>query len=70
MKKNNIFVLSLLAGLCLPASAQQDSIALTGNAFVDQTIDVGAQKVFSREQSTSSASVITRETPSLVRETV
>ena len=61
MKKNNIFVLSLLAGLCLPASAQQDSIALTGNAFVDQTIDVGAQKVFSREQSTSSASVITRE---------
>lgn len=41
MKKKNIFALTLLAGICLPAVAQQDS---TGIAFVDQTIDVGAQK--------------------------
>ena len=61
MNKRNIFVLSLLAGICLPAAAQQDSTALTGNAFVQQTIDVGAEKTFSREQSTSAASVITRE---------
>lgn len=61
MNKRNIFVLSLLAGICLPAAAQQDSTALTGNAFVQQTIDIGAEKTFSREQSTSAASVITRE---------
>ena len=58
MKKRNIFVLSLLAGLGLPAAAQTDS---TGIAFVDQTIDVGAQKTFSREQSTASVSVITSD---------
>jgi len=61
MKKRNIFVLTLLAGIALPAAAQQDSTALTGNAFVDQTIDVGAQKTFTREQSTAAVSVITRE---------
>ncbi|MBQ2129155.1 MAG: SusC/RagA family TonB-linked outer membrane protein, partial [Prevotella sp.] len=58
MKIKNIFVLSLLAGISLPAAAQQDS---TGIAFVDQTIDVGAQKTFSREQSTASVSVITKD---------
>ena len=61
MKKRNIFVLSLLAGSVLPAAAQQDSATLKGNAFVEQTIDVGAQKVFTRELSTASASVITNE---------
>ena len=62
MKKRNIFMLTLLAGICLPAAAQQDSTMLTGDAFADQSIDVGAQKVFTREQSTAAASVITRET--------
>lgn len=62
MKKRNIFMLTLLAGICLPAAAQQDSTMLTGDAFADQSIDVGAQKVFTREQSTVAASVITRET--------
>ena len=61
MKKRNIFVLSLLAGSVLPAAAQQDSTTLKGNAFVEQTIDVGAQKVFTRELSTASASVIINE---------
>ncbi len=61
MNKKNILALSLLAGVCLPAAAQQDSTALTGNAFVDQAIEVGAEKTFTREQSTASVSVITRD---------
>ena len=56
MKKRNIFVLTLLAGLSLPAVAQQDS---TGISFVDQVIEVGANKDFSRAQSTAAVSVIT-----------
>ena len=56
MKKRNIFVLSLLAGLSLPAAAQQDS---TGIGFVDQVIEVGANKDFTRAQSTAAVSVIT-----------
>jgi TonB-dependent SusC/RagA subfamily outer membrane receptor len=54
-KVKNIFMLSLLAGFCLPAAAQQDS------TFTRQTIDVGAEKTFSREQTTAAASVITRD---------
>ena len=61
MNKRNIFVLTLLAGICLPAAAQQDSTAQSDKAFASQTIDVGAEKTFSREQSTSAASVITRD---------
>ncbi len=56
MKKKDIFVLSLLAGISLPAAAQQDS---TGIDFVDQVIEVGANKDFSRVQSTAAVSVIT-----------
>ncbi len=56
MKKKNIFMLSLLASLCLPAAAQQDS---TGYAFQDQVIEVGANKNFTRGQSTAAVSVIT-----------
>ena len=59
MKKRNIFVLSLLAGLSLPAAAQQDS---TGISFVDQVIELGANKNFTRAQSTASVSVISNET--------
>ena len=59
MKKRNIFVLSLLAGLGLPAAAQQDS---TGIDFADQVIEIGANKDFSRAQSTASVSVITSKT--------
>lgn len=55
-KVKHIFVLSLLAGLGLPASAQQDS---TGMAFADQVIEVGANKDFTRSQSTAAVSVIT-----------
>jgi TonB-linked SusC/RagA family outer membrane protein len=56
MKKRNIFVLTLLAGISLPAAAQKDS---TGISFVDQTIEVGANKDFTRAQSTAAVSVIT-----------
>lgn len=62
MKKRNIFVLTLLAGICLPAAAQQDSTTLTGNAFSDEKLDIGANKVFTRAQSTASVSVIKNET--------
>ena len=49
-------MLSLLAGLSLPAAAQQDSTAVS---FVDQVIEVGANKDFTRAQSTAAVSVIT-----------
>ncbi len=56
MKKSNIYMISLLAGFCLPAAAQQDS---TGIDFADQVIEVGANKDFTRAQSTAAVSVIT-----------
>ncbi len=55
MKRNNIYTLSILAAFCLPVAAQQDS---TGIDFVDQTIEVGANKNFTRAQSTAAVSVI------------
>lgn len=61
MKKKYIIALSVMASMTLPATAQVDSTLLTGNAFVDQAIDMGANKVFSRALSTASASVISGE---------
>ena len=58
MKKRNIMMLSMLAGFCLSAAAQQDS---TGIDFVDQVIEVGANKNFTRAQSTAAVSVITNK---------
>lgn len=55
MKIKNIFVLPLLAGVCIPAGAQQDS---TGIAFADQTVVTGANKDFTRAQSTAAVSII------------
>ena len=55
-KVKHIFLLSLLAGMSLPAAAQQDSI---GVAFSNQVIEVGANKDFTRAQSTAAVSVIT-----------
>ena len=54
--KRNIFVLSLFAGFFMPVAAQQDSIGID---FVDQVIEVGANKDFTRAQSTAAVSVIT-----------
>lgn len=56
MKKKTIFMLSLLAGMTLPAAAQQDSLDIS---FADQVIEVGANKDFTRAQSTAAVSVIT-----------
>ena len=54
MNKKNIYVLSLLAGAFLPAMAQTDNKS-DGDAFAAQEIEVGANKNFSRAQSTAVA---------------
>jgi len=59
MYNKNIIIMSLLAGLVLPAMAQTED--KTGNDFVDQPIELGLDKTFSREQSTQSVSVITNK---------
>lgn len=51
-------VLPLLAGLALPVAAQEKQDMQT-DRFVGQTIDIGADSVFTREVSTASVSVIT-----------
>ena len=61
-KRQYIITMTLLTGLCLPAAAQTDSTALTGNAFVDQVIEIGTNKSLTRAQSTAAVSVITNET--------
>lgn len=60
MNKRHIFVLSLMAGLTLPMMAQEDHQEQT-DKFLGQTIDVGADKVLTREESTASVSVITND---------
>ena len=42
MKTKNIYMLSLLAGMSLPAMAQQD--IMDSVAYKDQTVDIGAQR--------------------------
>ncbi len=59
MKRNKILVLSLLMSLTVPVVAQQDDKTQTGGKYTDQTIDVGADKVLTRKESTASVSVIT-----------
>lgn len=61
MKSNiNIFAIALLSSLSLPAMAQvKDSTAV--DRFAAQTIDVGANVNFSREQSTAAVSVINED---------
>lgn len=61
MKRNKILMLSLLACAGVPAAAQNNTDGLSSAAkeFTGQKIDVGADKTFSREESTASVSVIT-----------
>lgn len=59
MKKRNIVVLTLLAGISLPAMAQYEIIDSVD--FKSQTVDVGANRTFTREQSSASVSVITNK---------
>ncbi|MBQ0063682.1 MAG: SusC/RagA family TonB-linked outer membrane protein [Prevotella sp.] len=57
MKTKKILMLTLLAGICLPAMAQYDIIDSV--AMKDQLVDIGANKQFTREESTAAVSVIT-----------
>ncbi len=59
MKTKNIYMLSLLAGMSLPAMAQQD--IMDSVTYKDQTVDIGANRTFTREQSTSAVSVISNK---------
>lgn len=61
MNKKYIIVLSLFAGLCLPVTAQESNEEQT-DKFVGQTIDVGAERLLTREEATGSVSVISSET--------
>lgn len=61
MNKKYIIVLSLFTGLCLPMTAQESNEEQT-DKFVGQTIDVGAERLLTREESTGSVSVISSET--------
>lgn len=61
MNKKYIIVLSFLAGLCLPTTAQESNKEQT-DKFVGQTIDVGAERLLTREESTGSVSIISSET--------
>ena len=51
MKTKNIYMLTLLAGITLPAMAQSD--IADSVAYKDQTVDIGANRLFTREQSTA-----------------
>lgn len=61
MKTKNILMLTLLAGMYLPAMAQSED-EKTGNEFVDQEIEIGLDKNLTRAQSTQAVSVITNKT--------
>ena len=52
-------MLTLLAGVALPARAQRD--IADSVAYKDQTVDIGANRLFTREQSTAAVSVITNK---------
>ena len=59
MNKKYIYMLALLSGATMMVNAQQDSAAQ--DAFLSQTIDVGADKILTLEESTAAVSVITSE---------
>ena len=61
MKTNKNAVLMAMALLSLPASAQIKIDSIAPNRYAAQSIDVGANVNFSREQSTAAVSVITSE---------
>lgn len=61
MKNNKNAVLMAMALLSLPVSAQVKIDSIAPHRYAAQSIDVGANVNFSREQSTSAVSVITSE---------
>lgn len=62
MKRNNIMLMMAMAGAGLPAMAQNQIDSIHAKRYQEQTIDVGANVNFDREQSTGAVSVITSET--------
>ncbi len=52
-------MLTLLAGATLPAMAQTDIVDTV--AYKDQKVDIGANRLFTREQSTAAVTVITNK---------
>ena len=58
MNKTTLCVLALLAGCSLPAAAQIDTTLTRQDAFVRANIAVGANKDFTRAQSTASVTTI------------
>ncbi len=61
MKNNKNAVFMAMALLSLPATAQVKIDSIAPNRYAAQSIDVGANVNFSREQSTAAVSVITSE---------
>ena len=61
MKNNKNAVLMAISSLSLPVSAQVKIDSIAPHRYAAQSIDVGANVNFSREQSTSAVSVITSE---------
>lgn len=61
MKNNKNAMMVALALLSLPASAQVKIDSIKPNRYAEQSIDVGTDVAFSREQSTAAVSVITSE---------
>ena len=61
MNKKYIVMLSLFAGACLQTKAQTEGEKAVKD-FVDQKIEIGLDKTFTRETSTQSVSVITNKT--------
>lgn len=64
MKRNNIFVLMALAGMGLPAMAQNNDKEKTvfDNNYLDKMVDVGADVAVPLSESTASVSIITSKT--------
>ena len=61
MNKTQLCVLALLAGTALPAAAQIDTTLARHDAFVKASIATGANKDFTRAQSTAAVTTISGE---------
>lgn len=59
MKTRNFIILALVAGTSIPAMGQYDIIDSV--AYKDQQVSVGANRTFSREESSAAVSVITNK---------
>ena len=57
MNQKYLFILTLLVVMVKPMAAQTDTIQT--DAFIGQTIDIGADQILTIEESTAAVSVIT-----------